>query len=352
MKNIALFIVLIFIFNVSNSQSTEKTVRTFTNPILNSGADPWIIQKDGYYYYCGSFGKGVYLIKAKNLGEMRSSSRKNVWTAPAGTSYSKEVWAPELHFINGKWYIYFAADSGNNRSHRMHVIENPSTDPLEGTWEFKGKVADPSDKWAIDGSVFEFKDRMYMIWSGWEGDVNGQQNIYIAAMKNPWTIKGQRARISAPTYDWETVGDLNNPNDVKHVNVNEGPVALIHDGKLFIVFSASGCWTDSYCLGMLTFTGKKNLLDPESWKKNPHPVLTQKAESGVYAPGHNSFFNSPDGRENWILYHVNAEPGQGCGGHRAPFAQMFTWNKDGTPDFGEPVKRNFPLPVPSVSAIP
>lgn len=166
MKNIALALCLIFIFSISNSQNTANKVRTFTNPILNSGADPWIIQKGGFYYYCGSFGTGVYLIKSKNIDEMRISPRKNVWTAPAGTSYSREVWAPELHFINGKWYIYFAADSGSNRSHRMHVIENLSPDPMEGTWEFKGKVADPSDKWAIDGSVFEYKNRLYMIWVG------------------------------------------------------------------------------------------------------------------------------------------------------------------------------------------
>ena len=353
MKKTALFFVYIFvfIFSTSNSQNVATNVRTFTNPILKSGADPWIIQKDGYYYYCGSFGTGVYLIKSKSINEMRSSPRKNIWTAPGGTSYSKEVWAPELHFIKGKWYIYFAADSGSNRSHRMHVIENPSPDPMEGSWEFKGKVSDPSDKWAIDGSVFEFSNRLYMIWSGWEGDVNGQQNIYIAAMKNPWTIEGQRARISAPTYDWETNGDLNNPNDVRHVNVNEGPVALRHNAKLFILFSASGCWTDTYCLGMLTFTGKKNLLDPASWIKYPLPVLKQSPESGVYAPGHNSFFTSPDGKEDWILYHANAEPGQGCGSHRAPFAQKFTWNKDGTPHFGEPVKRNLPVPVPSDSGI-
>jgi GH43 family beta-xylosidase len=189
-----------------------------------------------------------------------------------------------------------------------------------------------------------------MIWSGWEGDVNGQQNIYLAMMKNPWTIEGERVRISSPDYDWEKVGDLNNPNDVPHVNVNEGPVALINKKKLFLVYSASGCWTDAYCLGMLTFTGKGNLLDAGSWKKDPLPVFRQKPEAGAFAPGHNSFFISPDGKENWIVYHANSAAGQGCGRYRSPRAQMFTWNRDGTPNFGEPVKTNIPIPVPSGKA--
>lgn len=315
----------------------DKDERSFTNPIFPAGADPWIIRNDGLYFYTSTSGKNLYIRTGKNLDELAKSEMKVIWTPPAGTSYSKEIWAPELHFLNNKWYMYFAADNGENRNHRMYVIENSCRNPLEGNWEFKGKVSDTTDKWAIDGSVFEFQKQLYMIWSGWEGDVNGQQNIYIAKLKNPWTIDGQRVIISSPSYIWETKGDLNNPGDVRHVNVNEGPVALQRKGKLFIVYSASGCWTDDYCLGMLTFTGKDNLLDQKAWIKYPEPVFRQNADSEAYAPGHNSFFKSPDGKEDWILYHANSKPGQGCGGHRSPRAQKYGWNKDGTPAFGEPV---------------
>jgi GH43 family beta-xylosidase len=333
----------LFIF----SQDSKPISATFTNPLFTSGPDPWIIQHDGFYYYAYSSGGGLVLRKGRNLDDLKNSVGKTIWNPPAGTSWSKELWAPELHLIAGKWYIYFAADNGSNINHRMYVIENQSPDPLEGNWVFKGKVADPSDKWAIDGSVFEYRKKLYMIWSGWEGDINGQQNIYLALMKNPWTISGSRVRISAPTYPWETVGDLNNANDVPHVNVNEGPVALIHRNRLFVIFSASGCWTDSYCLGMLTFTGKDDLLDQGAWTKNPLPVFKGKPESEVYSTGHNSFFKSPDGKEDWIVYHANPKPGQGCGRYRSPRAQKFSWKKDGTPDFGEPLKTDIPVSLPS-----
>jgi GH43 family beta-xylosidase len=321
--------------------------QTFTNPLLPSGADPWSIYKDGYYYYTNTLGDRIDIWKTEDLAALKTAERKTIWVPPVGTPYSKEIWAPEIHFIAGKWYVYFAADDGKNDNHRLYVLENASANPLDGEWVFKGKISDASDKWAIDGSVFEHNKKLYMVWSGWEGDTNGRQDIYIAPLKNPWTIEGSRVKISQPEYGWERHGDLNDPYNPPHVDVNEGPQVLKHGDKIFIVYSASGCWTDFYTLGMLTASAGSNLMDASSWKKHPEPVFKQSAENNVFAPGHNSFFKSPDGKEDWILYHANHEPGQGCGNHRSPRAQKFTWTADGTPFFGEPVREGVALPVPS-----
>ena len=145
----------------------------------------------------------------------------------------------------------------------------------------------------------------------------------------------------------ERHGDLNDPSNPPHVDVNEGPQVLVHKDKLFIVYSASGCWTDFYALGLLTASAGDDLMNASSWKKSAQPVFKQSLENKVFAPGHNSFFKSPDGNEDWILYHANSEPGQGCGKHRSPRAQKFTWNADGTPNFGAPVKAGMMLDVPS-----
>ena len=319
----------------------------FANPLLPSGADPWAIYKNGYYYYTHTTGRSLVLYKTKNLSDLKNATRKVVWTPPDSTAYSEHIWAPELHYIRHKWYFYFAADDGHNRNHRMYVLENRSADPLQGEWVFKGKVADLSDKWAIDGSVFKHRGRRYMIWSGWEGDRNGQQDIYIARMGKPWQIRGRRVRISSPVHDWERHGDLNDPDGLRHVAVNEGPQALHNGKRLFIVYSASGCWTDHYSLGLLTFTGRRNLLDSAAWKKEAQPVFSASARDSVFAPGHNSFFTSPNGKEDWILYHANSQPGQGCGRMRSPRAQRFTWKEDGSPYFGAPVKPGALLEAPS-----
>jgi GH43 family beta-xylosidase len=321
----------------------------FTNPLLPSGADPWSMYKDGYYYYTHTMGDRIVIWKTDNLSSLQTAEKKTVFVPPPNTLYSKQLWAPEIHFINNKWYIYFAASNGNNNNHRMYVIENSAADPFAGTWILKGKLSDASDKWAIDGSVFAHRKQLYMVWSGWEGDQNGQQDIYIAKMKNPWTLEGKRVRISSPVFEWERHGTLNDPYNPPHVAVNEGPQILQKGKKLFLIYSASGCWTENYSLGMLSFKGKKKLLDSALWQKNEKPVFTAAPQNKVFAPGHNSFFKSPDGTEDWILYHANEAPGQGCGRHRSPRAQRFGWRKDGTPDFGIPVQAGEPITAPSES---
>lgn len=320
--------------------------QSFQNPVLDSGADPYSVFVDGYYYYTHTVGDHIMLWKTRNLANLREAESKIIWIPPQGTAYSKEIWAPEIHYINKAWYIYFAADDGDNNNHRMYALQNTSKDPFSDSWEFKGKVAAYPDRWAIDGNVFEFKNQLYMVWSGWEGDTNGQQNIYIAKMKNPWTLEGNRVLISQPTNIWEKQGDLDDANNPPHVNVNEGPQYLEHNGNLFVIFSANGCWTDYYSLGMLQFTGD-DLLDPTGWEKHPKPLFVKSEDNGVYAPGHNSFFKSPDGKEDWILYHANANPGDGCGGKRSPRMQKIKWNKDGTPNLGIPVSENIKIKIPS-----
>lgn len=81
--------------------------------------------------------------------------------------------------------------------------------------------------------------------------------------------------------------------------------------------------------------------------QQPRPVFTYSPEAHAYSPEHNGFFKSPDGREDWIIYHANPEPGQGCGAKRAPRVQRFSWNADGTPAFEQPVALGTPIAPPS-----
>lgn len=313
---------------------------TFTNPILSSGPDPWVVQKDSIYYYTNTFGNRIALYTTTKMSELNKAPLTTIWSPPTNTAYSKNLWAPEMHYLQGKWYVYFAADDGQNKNHRLYVLENTSPDPLSGTWNFKGKISDPSDKWAIDGTVLEYNNQLYLIWSGWQGDVDIEQEIYIAKMKDPWTIDGSRVMISSPTYAWERMG--------APPGVNEGPEVLKNNkGNIFLTYSASGCWTDGYSLGLLKLKENGDPMNPSDWTKTPSPVFSTKPENGAYAPGHNSFFKSKDGTEDWLLYHANATAGQGCGNSRSPRMQRFTWNADGSPNFGEPVKINTPIKKPS-----
>jgi GH43 family beta-xylosidase len=316
---------------------------TFTNPLLPTGPDPWVVWWKGFYYYSNSSGTNLTLRKTADITDLRNAEKKAVWRPEPGHQWSNELWAPELHRWGNQWYIYFAADAGDNASHRIYVVESDSDDPIEGSWTFKGKVSDSSDKWAIDPTTFELDGEHYLVWSGWEGDQDGEQDLFIAHMSHPWTIDSPRSMISKPTFPWEKHGDL--PG--RHVNVNEGPEVLLHGDKIFIVFSASGCWTDFYALGLIQANVGATLLDAKSWTKLNHPFLSTDPMAGAFGPGHNGFFKSPDGKQDWIIYHANPEPHEGCGNSRSPRIQRFTWNVDGTPDFGTPVPLGQPLEKPS-----
>ena len=237
---------------------------TFTNPLLPSGPDPWVIRWNGFYYYSNTTGANTHLRKTADIADLQHAETKIVWAPAPGHPWSKELWAPELHRWSNKWYIYFAADAGENSGHRIYVVENDNDDPLAGTWTLKGQVKDSTDRWAIDATLFDWRGQHYLVWSGWQGDTDGEQDLFIAHMSNPWTIDSPRTLISKPTYSWETHGDL--PG--RHVNVNEGPEALIHNGHIFIVFSASGCWTDFYTLVVLKPIPKATCSTPRVGRRS------------------------------------------------------------------------------------
>lgn len=349
--------------------------------------DPWVVKKDNYYYFCYSGGDGVCVASADSLDKVANNGNK-VYTAPAGTMYSAEYWAPELHYINGEWYIYVAADDGNNNNHRMYVLKGTSQDPTQ-PFVMVGKITDSTNKWAIDGTILQTDDgRLYFVWSGWPGDTNYVQNIYIAQMSSPTQISSNRVLLSTPSYSWETVD---------YPDVNEGPAVITHSGRwgkvnyngmvgwinldytdavsgvtdrsnytantqyrvtsdglnlrashdagstllatlpkdtvvttleisktYHIVYSASGSWTDDYCMGVLTLRDG-NFLNAASWTKSSTPLMSKA--SGAYGPGHCSFTKSYDNTEDWIVYHATAVSGSGWDNRTVRF-QKVDWNGD------------------------
>ena len=326
---------------ITEEETTMKVIyETVQNPVAPSGADPWIVQHEGKYYYCYSspvwFFGGVGVAEIPSLDKISTEGGSQVYTAPAeegaDLSHSFNYWAPELHYIQGAWYIYVACDDGNNETHRMHVLKGTTQNPTD-PFEYVGQITDPTNKWAIDGSVMEIGGELYFIWSGWKGDVNVAQHIYIAHMSNPWTIDSERVMLSTPEYAWEKVGEP---------LINEGPTALYHGDKTFIVYSASGSWTDDYCLGMLTLTGE-DPMDPASWKKSEDPVF-EKRWAVCYGPGHASFTTAIDGSV-WMIYHANLVMGTGWEG-RSIWITPVTFDKDGNPDFGAPQEQvKFPVDI-------
>jgi len=317
---------------ISETNFVGASIYEFTNPINVAGADPYVmLHTDGYYYYTRTLGDRLDIWKSRTLTGIDLGERKTIWTASSGL---RDIWAPEIHHINEKWYLYYTGNTGCGDACRgIYVLENVSDDPLHGEWVEKGKV---NTQYAgLDGSVFEHHGQLYFTYAAY-GEWSGSHGsgIAIASMSNPWTLNGDDVIVTYPEYEWEQKG----------MHVNEGSVILKRNNHLFLVYSGSACWEDDYAIGMLSTSVDSDLLDPNSWTKSTKPVFSTSVKNGVYGPGHNSFVRSKDGTEDWIVYHGNSEPGQGCG-LRPTRLQKLVWNEDDTPDFGIPT--NGPLQVPS-----
>ncbi|MDF2567338.1 MAG: putative beta-xylosidase, partial [Oscillospiraceae bacterium] len=343
--------------NASVSVKVKVTSSAIANPIIIPGSaggspDPFIVYQYGWYYYCRhDFNTGVTVSKAKRTQDIEAAPRVTVYTAPETGMYSKEYWAPEMHFVDGNWYIYVAADDINNANHRMYVLECTDPTNAQAPYVMKGKIAptkynettenwdidSAQDKWAIDGTVLQSKNgKNYFIWSGWKGDTDGQQNLYIAEMLNPWTIKGDRTLICEPDQKWERKGALENSSDIL---VNEGPQIIQRNGKAYIVYSACHSANDWYCLGMLTADDAAlDLTQKSAWTKyTDGPLFTKSLDANdqAYGTGHASITTSPDGKEMWLIYHAFQKSGGGWP-DRSARAQKISWNGD-IPVFGNPV---------------
>jgi GH43 family beta-xylosidase len=315
----------------------------FANPIYD-GADPYVVRHGEAYYSCNT-GPGGCIEVWKSNSLIERGERAVVWSPPRSGWNRAEVWAPELHFVRGRWYIYYAASDGQNKNHRMGVLRSTGED-AQGAYSDLGQMytgddlAGQSDnRWAIDGTVLELNRQLYFIWSGWEDD-RDIQYLYIARMSDPATISSSRVKLCENnTHLWEHVG-----HDRNQRGLHEGPAILQRNGRVILVYSASGSWQHSYKLGMLTMRENADPMNPASWTKHPKPVF--ESTQDVFGVGHCSFTTSVDGQEDWMLFH--SKNSRADGWDRKVHAQRFDWSSSGLPIFGKPIGKGQAIDMPGV----
>ncbi len=278
----------------------------YPNPFIPQRADPYIVKgPDGFYYFTASYPAfynvdsgydRIILRKSETVTGLKAAEEHTIWKAHKTGNMAKHIWAPELHFINGKWYIFFAAgDSDNVWNIRPYVLECKGTDPITDAWEEKGKMQALADDafsfvdFSLDMTYFESNTKHYLIWAQKLGD----SSLFMAEINpdEPWKLISKPMLLTKPEYDWEKV----------RFAVNEGPAVLKTEDKIFIFFSASGTG-EEYCMGMLYANKNTDLMNISSWEKLPHPVFETKDLVGEAGPGHNSFVVDENGKL-LLIYH-------------------------------------------------
>jgi GH43 family beta-xylosidase len=299
---------------------SNKTIANVDTP------DPWMIAANGVFYLTFTLGNRISIWESPLMEDFFEARKSIIWQPEKGSPWSADVWAPELHWLNGAWYIYATASHPGvgNRGHRTIVLRSTQQDPMEKSgWEFLGPVKGMPEQFSIDATVFSPNGQdLYICWSGWPpGDYSDtQQNLYIAQMVSPEEIVSEDimppACISSADQPWERFQGGKR-------GINEGPTWLNLPNGAFtgIVFSGHASFTSEYKLGLLRLASPNaDPLDPKSWIKRPIPLLVNdKSMPGPYAPGHASFLLSPEPGDNRIfcIYHATENWGEGFKNRKA-----------------------------------
>lgn len=298
-------------------------------------ADPYVYKhEDGSYYFTASLPEynGIALRKAESLEALCDAEEIMIWQKHERGPMSYHVWAPELHYINQKWYIYFASGEVENIWNiRPYVLECSGQNPVKDKWYEKGimQCADDDEfsfrSFSLDATVLQNKGKYYYIWAEKVGVGKQISNLYIAEMETPTKLKTVQVLLTTPDYEWERKGYW----------VNEGPSVLNKNGKIFLTYSASDTGVN-YCMGMLSIDENGDLLNPREWKKERYPVLKTNIEKGIYGPGHNSFTVDLQGNDI-LVYHARTEK-EIIGNplynpNRHAMLMKIEWNREGEPVF-------------------
>ncbi|MFJ9174480.1 family 43 glycosylhydrolase [Streptomyces sp. NPDC102360] len=301
---------------------------TFRNP-LNTGPDPFLSYANGAYHLTTTQGDSIKMWSSPSLATLLDADPKTVWT-DTDTSRNQHIWAPEFYRSGERWYMYYTADDGTDEHHRLYVLESAGDDPT-GPYHFKAKLTPPNhgDDFAIDPGILQHDGKLYLAYSG----INPYQHngLNIAPMSNPYTVSGDAVAID---------GAGGCPE------VREGPEFLNRGGRTWLTYSTCDTGKPDYQVWMMSLADGADPLVAGNWKQHDGPVFKRADDRGVFGPGHHAFFKSPDGKEDWLIYHAKTTS-TNTYSNRTTRAQKIGWNADGSPNLGTPLALGATQNLPS-----
>ncbi|MBE6633699.1 MAG: hypothetical protein E7620_05070 [Ruminococcaceae bacterium] len=256
---------------VSYGEKNVTPEKTYTNSVYANYADPEVIYHNGVFYLYGTGGAGGYRVHSStdliNWKDEGIAAAYGLW----GTT--KNYWAPDLEYINGKFYMVATCEEKIG----IAVSESPL-----GPFEAIGDQM--LYERAIDGHLFVDDDgRIYLYFVYWKSTY-GIYGVELNAQMKPI---GEPKLVISPTDDWEK-------NDG---NITEGPYMLKHNGIYYLTYSGSNYISQAYAVGYATSNAPLGAYD----KYSGNPILLGNAK--VAGTAHHCVLKLKDSDELLIIYH-------------------------------------------------
>ena len=283
----------------------------FPFPLAKGYGDPVIFPWEGKWYFLGTNDNlddiGLYVREADSVPELFAPGVEEHLILPfdPARGFEQTFWAPEWHLIGGEAWILFAV-SGHEWGPQCHMMKLKKGGRVirAGDWEDPVPVVRQdgspltADGITLDMTFIRAESGAYMVWSYRRHIATPMDTgsmLYIATVdeRAPWRLTSKPVLLTRPLYGWENVAGTIN---------NEGPHALVRDGRVYLAYSGGSANAYTYALGLLTADGSDDLLRLSSWDKSIAPVLSFCSVPGEYGPGHHSFYVNECG-EWMIAYH-------------------------------------------------
>lgn len=322
----------------------------FTFPFAAGRADPCIGRWNGHYYFVATNdldqNHTIYIRESDSIEGLQNAPEHLILDSEMYDEIGNLLWAPELHEIEGRLYIFLAATKQEffeEASHVMALMEggNPINKkdwsrPVKVVKADGTQLCEAGKEITLDMTCFQWKQNYYAIWSQRQflpDDLGAW--LYIARLdkREPWKLFTEPCVLSKPEYGWEN----------NHTFVNEGPFALVHDDRLIITFSGGGIDT-SYTVGYLELLPDGDPLDKMSWRKNNYPILSSFSVNGEFGTGHNSYI-CDEGGFVWNVYHARPS----AEGERSAGIRLVHFDIDGIPMLDVTEEQDLPNGYENVS---
>ncbi|HOE08479.1 MAG TPA: family 43 glycosylhydrolase [Treponemataceae bacterium] len=311
----------------------------FSFPVMGERGDPMAVWYRGFYYYMASDDEGGQLSlkirKAGTIGEIACAEDMVILPASDLPWDAACFWAPELHEIEGRLFLFFAVGSPHWYTVQSHVMALNGEDPANpGHWskpvrcERKDGTHLIEDGITLDMTVLKVKGDYYALWAqrfmGSDLGNIGSSDLYIARIdpEKPWRQVSEAVLLRRPLYSWERA----------HSDVIEGPFVLKRGEDIFVTYAAA-LIDHTYCVGLLRTREGSDLLDPQSWTASNYPVLHRWSHPEQIGAGHNSFVKNEHGDDILMIHaiplsHYRADPADG---RRYPAFRAIHWDASGFP---------------------